>query len=399
MRGLAVKGNDAESWVYRENLVTYLEDKREQQENCRSLPATLMFFVLFFYLVSSHLNLNTLNRIGTAVRGQISEKRLFLENEFPNSLKSVLHSRIESDSVAEYNKIIGGIRVSLPYEGGEASAWWFSSPSGPLCPFGKTDFMKKLGTTVGQVSINPKKPDVCDEWAENSTAWMLWPLKEDDALAFLGGPTGAAEGWPEWASGYVDHLNVDFLMKNHDLEFYTLVHIEVYVEGTGLTRSHHRVESFNSQPVWLNMQKDGEKVETIFVMIFDVLFMLMMIYTGVSEIMELMGSLCENGLIKGFSEYASVWNFIDWLNIGNVVIIVMIYFYANTLVAGTNLIVEEFPVFDGSRHYSMAEFAQLVRGPNAEETCQFSPEACIQAYTTRLSHLLHQSERTLWGYW
>eukprot|EP00746_Dinoflagellata_sp_MGD_P164125 gnl/MRDRNA2_/MRDRNA2_92584_c0_seq1.p1 gnl/MRDRNA2_/MRDRNA2_92584_c0~~gnl/MRDRNA2_/MRDRNA2_92584_c0_seq1.p1 ORF type:complete len:1056 (+),score=182.50 gnl/MRDRNA2_/MRDRNA2_92584_c0_seq1:83-3250(+) len=400
MRGLAVGANDAESWVYRKNLIEYLEEKREMMENCRSLPSTLMFFVLFFFLVSSHLNLNTLNKIGTAVRGQISETTVYLENEFPDSIRSVLHSRVENGAVAEYNKIIGGIRVSKPYDfAGEPSAWWFHAPYGPLCEFGKGTYAKKLATTGGKVSIDPQKPDVCEEWAENSTAWMLWPLKESDSLAVLGGPTGKESGWPEWASGYVDHLNVDFIMKNEDIGFYTLVHIEVFVQPTGLTKSYHRVESFNSQPVWLNMKKDAENPDSIIVMILDVAFLLMFIFTAVSEIIELMGNLCREGCRAGFKEYASVWNFIDWLNIINVVIIVIIYFYCNTLVSGTNQIVDEFPEFDPSRRYNTTSFAQAVRGPNDPETCEFSPEACIQAYTTRLNHLLHQSERTLWGFW
>jgi hypothetical protein len=302
MRGLAVATNDADSWIYRENLVSYLEEKREMMENCRSLPATLAFFVLFFYLVSSHLNLNTLNKIGTAVRGQINESKLYLETDFPTSIRKVVQSRAEMGSVAEYNKVIGGLRVSVPYESaGEPSAWWFHSPYGPLCDFSKSKFAKELATTAGQVSINPKKPDVCEEWAENSTAWMLWPLQESDARAILGGPTGKETGWPTWASGYVDHLNVDFIMKNEEIGFYTLVHIEVYVEPTGLTRSYSRVESFNSNPVWLNMKKDGENVDTVFVMMFDIAFLLMFLVTAVTEIVEVLVNLCKLGCKKGFS--------------------------------------------------------------------------------------------------
>jgi hypothetical protein len=110
-------------------------------------------------------------------------------------------------------------------------------------------------------------------------------------------------------------------------------------------------------------------------------------------------NIVKMGCKEGLKNYASVWNFIDWLNIINVMVIVIIYFYCNTLVSGTNQIVDEFPTFDVSKPYNLTEFATVVRGPNAEETCMFQPEQCIGAYTTRLSHLLHQTERTLWGYW
>jgi hypothetical protein len=176
MHGLTV-GADAD-WIYRENLVGYLEHQVEMYENCKSLPSTLVFFIIFFYLVSSHLNLSTLNKIGTAVRGQISQKQSYMENGFPYSMKDIVHSRLEKGSVAEYNKIIGGVRVSIPFEGAENSAWWKSSPAGPLCDFGKGVFMKELGTTQFQVSINPEKPDVCEEWAKKFDTL--------DAMAFAG---------------------------------------------------------------------------------------------------------------------------------------------------------------------------------------------------------------------
>jgi Ca2+-binding EF-hand superfamily protein len=75
MHGLPVGVKESDGWVYRSNLIAYLESRKEMYENCKSLPSTLLFFVLFFYLVSSHLNLSTLNMIGTAVRGQIEQKQ------------------------------------------------------------------------------------------------------------------------------------------------------------------------------------------------------------------------------------------------------------------------------------------------------------------------------------
>lgn len=188
-------------------------------------------------------------------------------------------------------------------------------------------------------------------------------------------------------------------MKNSELKFYTLVHIEVYVEPSGLTKSAYRVESFNVHPVWLNMEHDGKTPGTVLTMIFDLLFLVMFVYVAVMEILEMVRLLRRKGCKEGMSEYWSVWNVIDWMNICNVLIIVILYFYCNTLVSGTNQIVDEFPTFAESTRYNITDFAAAVRGPNSLETCTFQPENCIDAYTTRLSHLLHQSERTLWAYW
>merc|ERR1719420_2871957 len=78
-------------------------------DNCMSLPLTLLFFMIFFYVSCVHFDLGTQYSLTLAQTQEIRPD--LLVPEYPASLWTWAESRAEVARIARFNKLIGGMRV------------------------------------------------------------------------------------------------------------------------------------------------------------------------------------------------------------------------------------------------------------------------------------------------
>lgn len=165
-------GMPTEDWVLRETLVEYLDTLEEQKENCKSLPSTLLFFIIFFYLVVSHLDISLGHDLSMAIGGNLVSSKL--KDNYPGSLWNIIAEHAGSSRISRHNQVIGGLRLTRPAENVPAGT------SGRLCPYGKFSWFVDFLSAGGNLEYKPI--DTCYWHTEGSTSWVHWPLDVDTAM-------------------------------------------------------------------------------------------------------------------------------------------------------------------------------------------------------------------------
>merc|ERR1712216_1106940 len=69
--------------------------------------------------------------------------------------------------------------------------------------------------------------------------------------------------------------------------------------------------------------------------IFDGTWVALNLYTIMTEGQDMLGSICQYGLRRGFKEYISFWNGIDWINCLYCILIVMVWLNYNRALGET----------------------------------------------------------------
>lgn len=466
-------GMPTEDWVLRETLVDYLEHREEQVENCKALPLTLFFFVIFFYLVVHHLEIKKGHELGMAIAGNLKTTKL--KSNYPASLWAIVAEHAGSSRISRHNQVVGGIRLNRPPLDPEER-------QGRLCPYSKFTWFSDFLGASGKLE---KKPIETCGGGVGKTSWVHWPLDVDTAMERFaigvvnttddnatdisanasnisnvsnvnvsgtkentsaispialagwrrlqnynniadivadedtdgealfpglegairrlkpgGGSGGGADdagadsffaagggvpdsSKPVWAKADAEKLSLSVLTHNKINNWYTFMKLVFTLEDSGAVSVLQVVESFNAQPVWLDMELDMELGRTSLLGI-DCFFLLLFLYSATTELFELFKSLCYQGCRRGWKLYLGVWNVIDWLNIFMVISIMIVYFHSNYVVAGLNMLREDLPDLDENRRYTLEELTNSTGG--------------IEGYETLIEQLSEQAERVVLAY-
>eukprot|EP00746_Dinoflagellata_sp_MGD_P148102 gnl/MRDRNA2_/MRDRNA2_80364_c0_seq2.p1 gnl/MRDRNA2_/MRDRNA2_80364_c0~~gnl/MRDRNA2_/MRDRNA2_80364_c0_seq2.p1 ORF type:complete len:424 (+),score=70.85 gnl/MRDRNA2_/MRDRNA2_80364_c0_seq2:86-1357(+) len=283
LKGLPIDGK----WVFRDTLVHHLKTREEATENCKSLPITLLFFCVFFYLVTVHLRIDLSYELTNAVGEGLDSQ--YLEKKYPTSLWSLVARNAGAARMAHKNQVIGGIRMSKAPEDGQ--------PLGRLCQYNTMDFLGELITTLGKNAQEPEPLKVCHDPLP-MTSWIHWPLDFEDGMTHFSGGKGKTDmgrrmragGGGGGASQSVEAYEVDLsslqkpawvdevtrlqyqvLTFNPVLNHYTSVKYRFITLPEGRIKVKQNIEAITSQPIWLKVSEDV-KLNRMIVLVFDSLF-------------------------------------------------------------------------------------------------------------------------------
>jgi len=371
---LKLQGHDpAEGdWIWRDKLIEYLKMRKEMYENCKSLPVTLFFFVLFFYLASGHLMQKELHLLNTSISGDLNINDDRLADGFPETAKVIVHNQIRKPFVASYNQIIGGWRVSkiLPD----------TEPQGPLCALPIQEYFSKRMSG----DFEPMEPKTCEpNWGNKTTAWMLWALKSEDSLAHLGERAfwgEANKGWPDFAtSPAVEGIHIDGVTYNEQMSMYTVIHYSINILPSGYVKVSKKIESIIAHPAWLTINEDIKHEDKRGLVMVGIVYVILFVLVGMGEFLEYIQFVCTYGPLRGTRLYVNFWNFIDWSNIIMVGLIMVYYFYCVHLTSGFNALVTGVKQLDPTVEYTL---------PGLE----YALNSTVVSYTAQLNQIVQQGE-------
>lgn len=341
---LKLQGHDPASghWIWRDKLVDYLTERNEMFENCKSLPVTLFFFILFFYLASSYLKAKEMNILNQSVSGALNLKLDKVANNFPDSARDIVHKQIRSPYLANYNQVLGGWRVSKIRPDTE--------PTGPLCSYPIQDFVSEKMSAKSDIFV----PEVCaPDWG-NQSSWMLWALNNEAALSLLETEDGKV-GWPGFASKpKVEGVNIDAVTFNEKMSMYTVIHLTMNILPSGYVKVKSNIESIEAHPAWLTISEDIKDADKATMMFVGIIFVIMFLLVAMGETLEYLQLICSFGLIRGMQKYIDFWNLIDWINIWMVALIMINYFYCIHITSGLNELVSKATQLDPGIEYTLS---------------------------------------------
>lgn len=393
-----LKGLPEGRWVFRETLVEHLKVREEANENCKALPLTLLFFCVFFYLVTRHLQIGMTYELTSAVGNDLNTAKL--KKKHPDSLWSLVRANAGAARISFNNKVVGGVRISeIPEKG---------KPLGRLCMYGTLDFVGDMIMTGGANARSPEPLKACHT-PPRSNSWVHWPLnREDGMLHFSGSNATNAKavddsqsrrlGQEEIVESYTEEdgsatlakpawinqkrrLQYQVLTFNPQLNHYTCMRVKFSVLKSGDVQIQQSIEALTAQPIWLNIREDI-KLERTIVLAFDAIFFLIYIFNGCSELFEMCRICHYKGCKKGLKMYwSSFWNLVDWFNIFMVTFIVIVYFQFNYLLSGLNQLYAQLPELDEWHRYTPHALSAAVGG--------------MTKYEMLLNDLAEQAEQTV----
>eukprot|EP00746_Dinoflagellata_sp_MGD_P160830 gnl/MRDRNA2_/MRDRNA2_87758_c0_seq1.p1 gnl/MRDRNA2_/MRDRNA2_87758_c0~~gnl/MRDRNA2_/MRDRNA2_87758_c0_seq1.p1 ORF type:complete len:973 (+),score=197.50 gnl/MRDRNA2_/MRDRNA2_87758_c0_seq1:148-3066(+) len=377
---LKLQGHDPAQghWIWRDKLLEYLVTRKEMYENCKSLPVTLVFFILFFYLASSHLRTKELNILNNSVGGSFSlyGKSLDMDkmaNFFPDSAKDFVSDQVRTTNLANYNQLLGGFRVSKMLPDTEAD--------GPLCSYQLGDYLAERFSGKS----HSMEPEICEPGWGNQSSWLLWALNNEDAFSFLQTEKGN-NGWPFFASKpAVEGVNIDAVTYNSKMSMYTVVHMSINILPSGYVKAKQDIESIVAHPAWLSISEDLKDEEKRTMMFVGVIFIIMFVLVALGETLEYLQLICSYGFIRGTSKYIDFWNFIDWMNIWMVAVIMINYFYCVHVTSGLNFLVSSTTQLDQNVEYTLGGL-------------EYALNTTAIDYTGQLNQIVHQGDRLVSAY-
>mmetsp|Transcript_87949 Transcript_87949/g.151939 ORF Transcript_87949/g.151939 Transcript_87949/m.151939 type:complete len:1267 (-) Transcript_87949:61-3861(-) len=390
-------------WVSRDGLVNFLENRRAQFQNCLALPCSLIFFVLFFFVMIWHAEMETAGALSLAVEDAVSRPDKW-EIGFPDSAWTWLASYAETNMIVPHTPTIGGVRFIILGRGEETVA---DHKSKSLCEYSRHEFhVDSLGGGV------PDKPKICGS-PGLSVVWLHWPLQRDEAESAL---LKARKAWEaQWEQGNVTIVPhgtaLQFLAQNNKKDFYALYTYTVHFDESGLPLSKTSVSTFSSKPVWLDSSEISEEGEHRTIMILDMCFCGMIVLQAVLEFYNMFfsgGCRCFNPWVilcqcckccRGRNPgrcscgYFNIWSFCRWLNIIMALLLVLLYDFCEYSTHGLNQLVSELPIIDQAKRYSNSSFTDMM----------LNRDFTLDNYELHLDAILEQGQKVadVWDemYW
>eukprot|EP00746_Dinoflagellata_sp_MGD_P162509 gnl/MRDRNA2_/MRDRNA2_90099_c0_seq1.p1 gnl/MRDRNA2_/MRDRNA2_90099_c0~~gnl/MRDRNA2_/MRDRNA2_90099_c0_seq1.p1 ORF type:complete len:1073 (+),score=184.19 gnl/MRDRNA2_/MRDRNA2_90099_c0_seq1:82-3300(+) len=372
--------DDQQAFVERDNLVKFLAKKKEQHDNCKAMPVTLIFFSLVFFMVTVHLDIPMMYELNGSVSNGLQSS--LIAKKFPSKFWSELDNLEDSAHIAHNNLILGGVRVSrMPGD---------DAPNGPLCKYSPWNYLWDETRTGGKQGHNPEPLATCyDVTTEGS--WLHWMLRSPDAkLRFNTGETpqsfcerhkaqvseASNEGSvtqvnftsmncstvdhaelvmpdarslklrPDWyvESGRTGTLQLEAATYNDRVGFYVYKRITVVIATSGSVSVTHVVESFASQPIWLDFNEDIRLGRTSTIVV-DLFFLVIYIYQGVNLFYNCIRRCRLKHDKKALQRFLSdPWVKVEFMNVFLIFMIILGYFHVVYLTSGLNQLREALPV-------------------------------------------------------
>lgn len=141
----------------------------------------------------------------------------------------------------------------------------------------------------------------------------------------------------KWIDSTATKMQLAFFTYNAQSSFYVVSILTFERNKFGAVDFGSRYEAFSADPY-------NTVYPYKFIITADAIFLFMVSFLFISEIMELFPILCRNGIRKGCGLYWNFWNIVDWFNIFTSVIICMVYFVAYSAVAEMNVLIQEIPI-------------------------------------------------------
>lgn len=267
----------------REALAEHIKDVTERNDAFITLPITVFYVGLFLYLVMGHL-------------------RIFDRQLLEKSMEEYVNGRDPRETADENVDDID-------------SWWeWVIGPPGPGTrgPFGKVVnstkgfdhcIMASRNILVGDVQISYE--------AFNGTSGALWLLQSSVAKAYLSNHSGeyqaaaveAAKHYQNiWSDSQISYLYLRFNGYNEFERMFSMTEVWLPLRPSGHARTRINTDALSV-----------EAYPSIYLLILDIVFLLLVGYIFFGEAKEAMASLVLG--CGEFVDYLQFWNIVDWINI------------------------------------------------------------------------------------
>jgi len=281
----------------RDDLLDFLNDENDTMEALCSMPLTMLAFGLFFFLMSSHLEMELAFNMQSAIQGEVEGEgkpylgtyvhdvpsfwywmeTSFLSAQFKSTTEK-LNQYPYPGRFAAYNQMIGGMQI-------------VKHQTTDILDCEQEAKVRLIYDTIGNGRCH-KGGD------QNSTSEFF--LYHQDSTA-LYDHVKYLEG-----INWIDHntIQLDFtnLYYNANLGMFTDFHLTVDWEGSGFVKILFSMESFLADPYFNSWY-----------IAIDLIYILILAKMFYGELKEMLPRLL-NGL-DGFIQYWEFWNVVDWLNI------------------------------------------------------------------------------------
>mmetsp|Transcript_94736 Transcript_94736/g.203489 ORF Transcript_94736/g.203489 Transcript_94736/m.203489 type:complete len:1171 (-) Transcript_94736:72-3584(-) len=282
----------------RESLIDYLHEEYDTSSALWSMPQTMLLFLIFFLMVTLHLDVTTAYNMQSGLLNEIEGEGAPYLHDHPDAIvhdvptlwqwmqTSMASAAFKNDlnvwpypgRIGSFNQMVGGIVLSkyeaspTPCQAGDEFRAIYDTQTNGMCHH-----------------INPSE--------EPETEYLLYHEKVEDLIEHM-----VRLQNENWIDQNTTMLDMGILFYNGHLKAFTAHHLEFHFVDSGYVKILFSQETFLAEPY-----------HDPLMIIPDLIFCFIIFRMFYSELKELVPA-CLNGL-DGFMDYLEFWNVVDWVSI------------------------------------------------------------------------------------